>query len=178
MECEQVRDKLVEFMDNEAPDEMRKPIQAHLDGCAECSKELELLRGVTELCQEWKDISPSKSWRAGLRRKLVRVNRGPMSELELLRGAVIGLSRRVQELEESHALPSVLESGIMTINDLARYLRLSVDQIYDMIDQLPKFQIGYEYRFRRESIDQWIRSLEQKPYNQEYLWSDWSREEE
>ena len=102
-----------------------------------------------------------------------------MTELEILRSAVIGLSRRVRELEESQvALPPTLESEIMTVDELARYLRLSTDQVFDIIDQLPRFQIGYEYRFKRESIDQWIRSLEQRPYPQKYLWGDWSAGEE
>lgn len=102
-----------------------------------------------------------------------------MTELEILRSAVVGLSRRVRELEELQvALPPTLESEIMTVDELARYLRLSVDQVYDIIDQLPRFQIGYEYRFKRESIDQWIRSLEQRPYPQKYLWGDWSTGEE
>ena len=92
---------------------------------------------------------------------------------------MIGLSRRVRELEEAQiALQPVLENEIMTLDDLARYLRLSPDQIYEIIEQLPRFQIGYEYRFRRDSIDQWIRSLEQRPYPQKYLWGDWSVGEE
>lgn len=179
MECEQVRDELVKLMDNEISDEMRGAIQAHLDGCAGCSEELESLRDVKALCQHWKDVSPSRSWDMEFKRKLARSQRQPTTELEILRSAVIGLSRRVRELQESQvALPPTLESEIMTIDELARYLRLSTDQIYDIIDQLPRFQIGYEYRFRRESIDQWIRSLEQRPYPQKYLWGDWSRGEE
>ena len=179
MECKQIKDKLVRFLDNEVSDEIRGAIQAHLDNCSECSKELESLRNVKDLCQHWTDVSPSRSWGTELKRKLAKAQRQPMTELEILRSAVIGLSRRVRELEESQvALPPTLESEIMTVDELARYLRLSTDQIFDIIDQLPRFQIGYEYRFKRESIDQWIRSLEQRPYPQKYLWGDWSVGEE
>lgn len=179
MECNQVKDELVRFLDNEVSDEIRADIQAHLDSCSECSKELESLRNVKDLCQHWAGVSPSRSWEIELERKLAKTQRQPMTELEILRSAVIGLSRRVRELEESQvALPPTLESEIMTVDELARYLRLSTDQIFDIIDQLPRFQIGYEYRFRRESIDQWIRSLEQRPYPQKYLWGDWSAGEE
>jgi len=174
VECNQVKDELVKFIDNEMSDEMQEAIQAHVDSCADCSKELEHLRGVMDLCHHWRDISPSRDWEIELKRKLGRTQREPTTELEILRSAVIGLSRRVRELEESQgALPPTLESEIMTVNELARYLRLSTDQIYEIIDQLPRFQIGYEYRFKRESIDQWISSLERRPYSQEYLWGDW-----
>lgn len=179
MECEQIRDEMVMFLDNEVSDEKREAIQAHLDSCADCSSELESLRSFKQLCQDWKDISPSREWTLEFRRKLANAREQPMTELEVLRAAVIGLSRRVRELEESQSLfPPTLESEIMTVDELARYLRLSTEQIFDIIDQLPRFQIGYEYRFKRESIDQWIRSLEQRPYPQKYLWGDWSGREE
>ena len=179
MECKQVRDELVKFMDNEMSDEMREAVQTHLDSCADCSKKLESLREVTDLCHHWEDISPSRNWESELNQKSAKAQRQPTTELELLRSAVIGLSRRVRELEESQvALPFALESEIMTLDELARYLRLSADQIFEIMDQLPRFQIGYEFRFRRDSIDQWIRSLEQRPDPQKYLWGDWSIGEE
>ena len=179
MECDQIKDTLVSFLDNEVSDEIREAIQTHLNGCADCSKELESLKKVKELCHSWKDISPSMNWDIELRRKLAKTQSQPATELEILRSAVIGLSRRVRELEEAQAiLPPTLESEVMTVDELARYLRLSTDQIFEIIDQLPRFQIGYEYRFKRESIDQWIRALEQRPYPQKYLWGDWSSGEE
>ena len=179
MECKEIREILVAFVDNELPDEMREAIQSHLDSCADCSRELESLRDTVNLCQQWKDISPSRDWEIEMGRKLATSQRQPSTEVEILRSAVIGLSKRVQELEESQSmLPPTLESAVMTIDELGRYLRLSKDEILDIIDQLPRFQIGYEYRFRRESIDRWIMSLEQRPYMQEHLWGDWSMGEE
>jgi excisionase family DNA binding protein len=179
VECEQIKNELVKFMDNEVSHEMREAVEAHLNSCADCSKELESMLEVRKLSRSWKDISPSRDWGIELKRKLAKSQSQPMTEMELLKSAIIGLSRRVKELEESQAyLPPTLESEIMTIDELARYLRLSVEQIYDIIDQLPRFQIGYEYRFKRESIDQWIRSLEQRPYPQDYLWGNWSQREE
>ena len=179
MKCEQIRDELVRFIDNEVSDELRETIQAHLDSCADCSGELESLQGVKQLCRDWVDISPSTDWDLELKRRLEKARRQPITELEVLRSAVIGLSRRVRELEEAQAaFPPTLESEIMTVEELARYLRLGTDQIFEIMDQLPRFQIGYEYRFKRDSIDQWIRALEQRPYPQKYLWGDWSGGEE
>lgn len=177
MECKDIRERLIEFIDDELSDDAREAVRTHLDTCADCSKEWESLRDTVNDCQRWKDISPSRDWEMELRRKLAATQRQPSTELEILRSAVIGLSKRVQELEESQALlPPTLESAVMTLDELGRYLRLSAEEILDIVDQLPRFQIGYEYRFKRESIDLWIRSLEQRPYMQEHL--DWSLGEE
>ena len=97
MECEQIRDELVMFLDNEVSDEKREAIQAHLDNCADCSRELESLRSVKQLCQDWKDIPPSREWTLEFRRKLAEAQKQPMTELEILRAAVIGLSERFMD---------------------------------------------------------------------------------
>jgi excisionase family DNA binding protein len=98
-------------------------------------------------------------------------------EIEILRSAVIGLSQRVLKLEEKGALPPTLEGEIMTVEELARYLRLSVDKVFEIVNQIPKFRIGYEYRFVRESIDHWIRSLERNSDSQSIPYSDWNIED-
>jgi len=179
MECKHVRNKLVGFIDNEISDEAKKSIQAHLDNCINCSRELESLRNAVKLWQCWKDIEPTADWEKELKGKLTRTQRQPETELEILRSAIIGLSQRIQKLEETQGnLPPTLESEIMTVNELARYLRISARQIYEIIEQIPKFQIGYEYRFVRESIDRWIRSMEQHEYPQSYPWRDWFAKED
>jgi len=176
MECQHIKDELVKFIDNEVSEEIRKSIQSHLDNCAECSQELRSIINITKLCQNWKDISPSRTWKMKLRRKLEISQKDYANELEMIKNAVISMSRKIQELENSNYL-SALESGIMTIEELSQYLRLSIDQIYDMIDYIPKFQIGYEYRFRKENIDRWIRALEGKSQHYGFLGDDWASEE-
>jgi len=179
VKCKEISEQLIEFIDDELSDDAREAVQIHVDSCADCSEELGSLRDTVNICQRWKDISPSRDWEMELKRKLAATQRQPSTELEILRSAVIGLSKRVQELEDSQSLlPPTLESAVMTLDELSRYLRLSTEEILDIIDQLPRFQIGYEYRFKRESIDLWIRSLEQRPYMQEHLWGDWSAGEE
>jgi len=172
--CDQVKDKLVEFIDNELSDE---DLQDHLENCADCSKELASLRNIRNACRKWKDIRPSRNWKTDLKRKLIQSQRESNTEMEMLKSAIIGLIQRVQRLEQMQStLPPTLEGEIMTVSELARYLRISTDKVYEMIDHIPKIQIGYEYRFIKESIDNWIRTLEQQAYPQPYIWSDWSSE--
>ena len=48
---------------------------------------------------------------------------------------------------------------IMTVADLAEYLRCSPTTIYRMLrnQSVPAFKMGSDWRFNRSSIDQWLR---------------------
>lgn len=65
----------------------------------------------------------------------------------------------------------------MTIEELARYLRLSVDKVFEMVDRIPRFQIGYEFRFVRESVDRWVMSLQKETEELDSRWSNWNIED-
>jgi excisionase family DNA binding protein len=49
--------------------------------------------------------------------------------------------------------------GIMTVHNVAKYLRLSEAKIYRLArtGELPAFRIGKTWRFNRGRIDEWIR---------------------
>ncbi len=48
----------------------------------------------------------------------------------------------------------------MTVEDVAEYLQLSMDMIYKMAQQgkIPVSKIGAQWRFKREEIDEWVKS--------------------
>jgi len=54
---------------------------------------------------------------------------------------------------------SGFEVGIMTVHDIAEYLRLSEAKVYKMAraGQIPAIRMGKTWRFKRELIDEWIR---------------------
>lgn len=167
MTCNEIKDKLVEFLDNELSETDRQNIQSHLDNCTDCADELDSLQKFLAGFRKLKTIKPSRNWDSELDKKLTKAQRPPEVEIEILRSAIIGLSQRVQKLEEMRGYVSpFLDGEIMDVEELARYLRMSVDKIFEIIDQIPNFRIGYEYRFVKASIDQWIRSLEQDSYQQ------------
>lgn len=175
MRCEQVIEKLTEFLDEELSNELHNEIQRHLYSCENCLQELESIKKVIHLCEKWKDIRPSKNWKADLKRKFLQEQKQSDPEIEILKSAIIVLSQRIEKLERmQNYVPPTIESEIMTVNELARYLRISTEKVYEIIDHIPRFQIGYEYRFVKESIDQWIRSLEENVYPQSYMRNDWS----
>jgi len=51
------------------------------------------------------------------------------------------------------------EVGIMTVHDVAEYLRLSEAKVYKMANEghVPALRMGKTWRFKKELIDEWIR---------------------
>jgi excisionase family DNA binding protein len=49
--------------------------------------------------------------------------------------------------------------GIMTVHDIAAYLRLSEAKVYKLAKegQLPAVRVGKSWRFRKDLIDEWMR---------------------
>lgn len=49
--------------------------------------------------------------------------------------------------------------GIMTVHDVAEYLRLSEAKVYKMANEgrVPALRMGKTWQFKRELIDEWIR---------------------
>jgi excisionase family DNA binding protein len=53
---------------------------------------------------------------------------------------------------------AMADTGIMTVRDVARYLRMSEAKVYRMVNngQIPSFRLGKSWRFKRELVDNWI----------------------
>ncbi len=51
------------------------------------------------------------------------------------------------------------DAGIMTVHDIAVYLRLSEAKVYKLAKegQLPALRVGKSWRFRKDLIDEWMR---------------------
>jgi hypothetical protein len=59
MNCEDIQKELKAFLDNDIDDQKKAEIQKHLDGCPNCSKDLEQLKKLSEVLHTWKGIEPS-----------------------------------------------------------------------------------------------------------------------
>jgi len=49
----------------------------------------------------------------------------------------------------------------MTVKQVAEYLQMSDDKIYDMVKkgELPAVKIRQQWRFDREALDNWLKSV-------------------
>jgi len=173
MKCKDVQMELVPYLDGELSTMGQKVIEAHLAECADCAQEAEELRGLTEFTQNFKEITPKASWWANLQAKLESEKTVDIgTEIRYLRHTLCDLSEHL----ETREINSATMNEIMTLDEVADYLRIDVDTVWNMLDELPHFQIGYELRFKKSSIDEWIHARENRIEFVDEQWfsgSDW-----
>ena len=58
------------------------------------------------------------------------------------------------------------ESKLMTVSEVAEYLRISRASVYRLVRsrQVPVSTVGRQLRFRRGSIDRWLQGKEMSSY--------------
>ena len=51
-----------------------------------------------------------------------------------------------------------IKTGVMTVTEVAHYLKISVSKVYRMANegQIPAFRVGKSWRFKQDMIDAWI----------------------
>lgn len=64
----------------------------------------------------------------------------------------VGGEREIMRISDSNERPTIL-----TLNNVAEYLRVHPSTIYRLLKkkQLPAFKLGHDWRFNRDSIDRW-----------------------
>ena len=49
---------------------------------------------------------------------------------------------------------------IMTLEEVAAYLQIEPDVVWKLLNDIPHFEVGAELRFKKSSVDEWIRMKE------------------
>ncbi len=67
-------------------------------------------------------------------------------------------------MKESSAQNREEYTSIMTVHDVASFLRLSEAKVYRLAKEgsVPSFRLGKSWRFRRDSIDEWTKKESQQ----------------
>lgn len=57
-----------------------------------------------------------------------------------------------------------VESEFLTAEEVSRYLRIPLSTVYKLVTDktLPAFRVGKHWRFRRESLQEWIKQQEKE----------------
>ena len=57
-----------------------------------------------------------------------------------------------------------MASSMMTVEELAKYLKMKVVTIYKHAQEgkIPAFKVGSKWRFKKETIDEWIKQQEKR----------------
>jgi excisionase family DNA binding protein len=55
-------------------------------------------------------------------------------------------------------MPAAIPSTVLTIDDLAEYLKISKSTLYKLAQEgaVPGQKVGRHWRFHREAVDQWL----------------------
>jgi hypothetical protein len=134
MICAECRDLLSAFEAGELPEPREKQVRQHAKDCAECSRLLRAMRAATRTVAAIEDPPPPQ-------RITLQVMSTPALRLDA----------------ESSDAPE-----IMTPKDLASFLRLSPDDLEEVIALIPGFEIAGRLRFRKERVLEWIEAREKQ----------------
>ena len=68
----------------------------------------------------------------------------------------------------------LVDDGVFTVPELAKYLRMKPITIYKHVagGKLPGFKVGSKWRFKRESIDLWIRRQEETSFKPQGVYKE------
>lgn len=83
------------------------------------------------------------------------------NKLDQLEMQITGVRSSTNNQNDNQGDVGVKEKEVFTPTELAEYLNIKLDQVYDMIDfpgvGLPYICVDGEYRFGKEAIDEWLK---------------------
>ena len=138
MTCDEFQGAKHAYLDRELAEEAAKEVQAHAEACAACGREL-------------RELERLRGWLAQ------SAGEGPREEASgRVRMALREAAER--EAERVRAQPP----AIMTLPEVAEYLRVGQTEARRIAYEIPHFQIAGLLRFRREMVERWIDGQERR----------------
>ena len=156
MKCTDVREELVAYIDDELSSMGVHAIKAHLAGCKECTAERDKLKATIESTHKVGALQPPQNWWETLQERLYAPDSDLVSALHALRESIAGLESRV----DGGLVQSVPVKEIMTLEEVAAYLQIEPDVVWKLLNEISHFEVGDELRFKKSSVDEWIRMKE------------------
>lgn len=134
MNCERCRGLLSEFEADELAERTAAEVRAHLAECQDCAGLLAAMQHLTAMTDDLREEEPSR-----------------MLSLRILRAVDDLLAPDFTDAPE-----------IMTPEQLARFLRVPIEQLEEEMLSLPAFEIGGHLRFRKQVVLEWIEERERQ----------------
>ncbi len=130
MNCELGVDVLCRFFGDELAETERRSVQAHVAECGDCARMLEAFRASERALQQVGRIEPKPAVLLDVRRAVAR--------------------------ERQHHN----DDSLMTMDEVAEYLRLGPDEFERVAARLPAFEFAGRILVRRSQLMKWIRQRE------------------
>ncbi len=140
MNCAEFERLKQDWIDGCVSEEQTRLLEQHAQTCRSCAASLKRLEGL---------------------RRLLRAS-GAEAAPESARLRSLGAVLRAASDESAVAVPLADPPAIMTLAEVAAFLRTSEAKIRSSLHEIPHFAVAGEVRFRRDSIERWIEREEQR----------------
>lgn len=130
MDCDVSYEELAAFTAGDLAARRHGEINEHLLRCQNCRARLDALERADEALGELTPAKPSPSTLAATRRVLAQ------------------------------ATGTEAAAQIMTLGQVARFLQISTEQLGEIVDTLPAFELAGQIRVRRAKLLEWIEQRE------------------
>lgn len=121
----------MDYLYGEASTAERQRIESHINACRACRNTMAKLRQTVKMLKNCPDI--------------------PATQPDV-------------PFDQPDILPKTDypdDDALMTPDDLARFLRVPLQAIFDLLHDIPYINLGGRLRFRRESVQRWLKMREQ-----------------
>lgn len=130
MNCEVTYDKLTAFAAGDLDEKGLAEIREHSEDCHRCTKRLEIIQKADSVLSTLLPVFPPPSTVLAARRAISEVTR------------------------------NVLRPEIMTLEEVAEFLRITPDELGEIAEDLPAFELAGQIRIRRTRLIEWIQQRE------------------
>lgn len=130
MDCNVTYEELAAWKAGDLPSLRSRRLKVHTAACATCRKRLATFEQADLLLHSMSSPAPAAAAILAARRRLATVTR---------------------------AGPA---SEIITMEEVAEFLRLTPEQVGELIDELPAFELAGQIRIRRQKLLDWIEQRE------------------
>lgn len=143
-------EQMMSYVYNEIDSESLSKIENHLQNCDKCKSIRDELLETMDLFNDFDQESGFEIPPMGIEKRI-------SNEL------------KESKIKKSDQTPELVTPGlikeIMTPCDLAQYLRVPIDNVYELLSELPHFNFAGSIRFRKSSIDRWLEISEKNSCN-------------
>jgi hypothetical protein len=157
---------IITYLYNEAGADEVSAIEKHITECSDCAHKIKGIRQTIFNIDQMDDNKTPEF----LEEKIA----GFFDKLSVIEAQGIKIQDKGELIEadkgnlnnnfkDDNAGCALIQNDILTLSELAAYLKLPDESIYDLLDEIPHLQLAGQLRFRRNSIEKWLDSREKKP---------------
>ncbi len=119
MTCHDYKDLMMGYLDNELSDEQKRQFEEHLDGCSECTDELEEFRKLKAITDEVTLVEPEdRIWQdywSGIYNRIERSVGWIVFSVAAILLAIYGGFKLIEELIKDATIGMLLKAGLLAL---------------------------------------------------------------